>query len=238
VRLVTDPTQDTRDRYARLLAYVFKPGRSGPTGSVNFSLVASGHAKVYVYGGVRFRYAVPFFKAQHRAKVAKRGLWGPPCRGNTKKLDPSQLALEAPPTPVPAPEPTEPRTGCDPSYTGACIPPYPPTSTAGRSPTGTSEASARIPTTSTLTTMESPARSEICDAHRPDPPRPARYADGERRGRRLRRGHGCVSAIDGDEHGECGDRVGTDDDRSAFNGCGRDDRSGVAVGWNRLRPGG
>ena len=63
VRLVTDPTQDTRDRYARLLAYVYKPGRSGPTGSVNFSLVASGHAKTYVYGGVRFQYAVPFFKA-------------------------------------------------------------------------------------------------------------------------------------------------------------------------------
>jgi micrococcal nuclease len=89
VRLETDPTQDDRDRYGRLLAYVYTAGRSGPAGSVNHSLVATGHAKVYVYGGVRFRYAVPFFKTQHRARKAKRGLWGPPCNGNTRKPDPS-----------------------------------------------------------------------------------------------------------------------------------------------------
>ena len=71
VRLVTDPTQDTRDRYARLLAYVYKPGRSGARGSVNHSLVATGHAKAYVYGGVRFRYADAFFRAQHRARKAQ-----------------------------------------------------------------------------------------------------------------------------------------------------------------------
>jgi micrococcal nuclease len=125
VRLVTDPTQDTRDRYARLLAYVYKPGRKGPTSSVNYSLVASGHAKVYVYGGVRFRYAVPLFKAQHRARKAKRGLWGPPCRGNTRKPDPSQPKAKSPATPK-TPDQPKPRRGCDPNYTGACIPPYPP----------------------------------------------------------------------------------------------------------------
>ena len=90
VTLVTDPTQDRRDRYDRLLAYVYRPGRSGPEGSVNFALVATGYAKVYVYGGVRFRYAVPFFRAQHRARKAKRGLWGPPCNGNTAKPDPAR----------------------------------------------------------------------------------------------------------------------------------------------------
>ena len=127
VRLVTDPTQDTRDRYGRLLAYVYKPGRRGPNGSVNRSLVASGHAKVYVYGGVRFQYAVPFFKAQNRARRAKRGLWGPPCRGNTTKPDPSQPTPDLPPpSGAPPPEPPAPRSGCDPNYAGACIPPYPP----------------------------------------------------------------------------------------------------------------
>ncbi len=137
VRLETDPTQDTRDRYARLLAYVYKPGRSGPTGSVNHALVGSGHAKVYVYGGVRFRYAVPFFKAQNRARRAKRGLWGPPCRGNTKKPDPSQRA-PVPPSdstpPTPRPEPTQPRSGCDPNYSGACVPAYPPDVDCGEIP--------------------------------------------------------------------------------------------------------
>ncbi|MGD9570770.1 MAG: thermonuclease family protein [Thermoleophilia bacterium] len=89
VILVTDPTQDVRDRYGRLLAYVYRPGSKGPAGSVNWSLVRSGHAKVYVYGGVRFRHAVPFFRAQNRARRADAGLWGPPCHGDTEKPDPS-----------------------------------------------------------------------------------------------------------------------------------------------------
>lgn len=135
VRLVTDPTQDNRDRYARLLAYVYKPGRSGATGSVNYSLVASGHAKVYVYAGVRFEHAAAFFKAQNRARRAKRGLWGPPCRGNTRKPDPSRPAPDLRPAiPAATPEPPAPRSGCDPNYRGACIPPYPPDLDCGEIP--------------------------------------------------------------------------------------------------------
>lgn len=129
VILVTDPAQDTRDRYARLLAYVFTPGKKGPRGSINFAMVGTGHAKVYVYGGTRFRHAVPFFRAQHRARKAKKGLWGPPCLGNTTKPDPSTRQPEpSPPSnpAPPAPAPTAPGRGCDPNYAGACIPPYPP----------------------------------------------------------------------------------------------------------------
>jgi len=122
VRLVTDPTQDTRDRYARLLAYVFKPGRSGAEGSVNFTLVRTGRAKVYVYGGVPFQHADPFFRAQSRARRGKTGLWGPPCNGNTTKPDPSVQR-------------TRPRpSGCDPNYSGACIPVYPPDVNCGDIP--------------------------------------------------------------------------------------------------------
>ncbi|MGE3796094.1 MAG: thermonuclease family protein [Dehalococcoidia bacterium] len=129
VILVTDPTQDTRDRYGRLLAYVYRPGKRGPSGSVNWSLVRSGHAKVYVYGGVRFRHAVPYFRAQNRARRAKAGLWGPPCRGNTTKPDPSARRPARPPSPspaAPAPVPAVPRGGCDANYAGACIAVYPP----------------------------------------------------------------------------------------------------------------
>lgn len=95
VVLVTDPTQDVRDRYGRLLAYVYLPRYRGAGGSVNYALVKSGHARVYVYGGVRFRYAVAFFRAEHRARVARRGIWGPPCNGNTTKRDPSVAASSA-----------------------------------------------------------------------------------------------------------------------------------------------
>jgi micrococcal nuclease len=88
VRLETDPTQLMRDRYGRLLAYVYRragTGGSGATGSVNFALVASGFAKVYVYGSRPFRYVGTFERAQARARARRLGLWGPPCRGQYRR---------------------------------------------------------------------------------------------------------------------------------------------------------
>ena len=127
VRLITDDTQDTRDRYGRLLAYVHKPGGAGAGGSINYSLVNSGHAKVYVYGGVRFQHATAFFKAQHRARKAKRGLWGPQCQGNTTERDPSAPARSRPAPTRHGPRPPSTGTGpCDSNYAGACIPVHPP----------------------------------------------------------------------------------------------------------------
>jgi micrococcal nuclease len=129
VRLVSDPTQDTRDRYGRLLAYVYAPGRSGPAGSVNFALVRTGHAKAYVYGGTPFRHAPAFLRAEERAREEGAGLWGPPCHGDTDAPDPSPPA-PPPPAPAPAapaaPGPAEPRAGCDRRYGGACVPVHPP----------------------------------------------------------------------------------------------------------------
>jgi len=80
VRLETDPTQATRDRYGRLLAHVYLGSRGGAD-SVNRALVEGGHARVYVYRGVRFRHARSFEAAERAARAAGRGLWGPPCRG-------------------------------------------------------------------------------------------------------------------------------------------------------------
>jgi micrococcal nuclease len=114
VTLVTDPTQDTRDRYGRLLAYVYRPGRHGATGSVNYALVATGYAKAYVYGGVPFEYAAPFLRAQSRARSGARGLWGAPCRGNT-----SQPQAGRGPTPDRAAP--SPASSCNPNYR-PCVP--------------------------------------------------------------------------------------------------------------------
>ena len=88
VRLVTDASQDRRDRYGRLLAYVYTTRRTGPTDSINFALVATGYAKVYIYGGRPFRYASEFVAAEARAKADALGLWGEPCRGDTDKREP------------------------------------------------------------------------------------------------------------------------------------------------------
>lgn len=83
VRLETDPTQDARDRYGRLLAYVYPEGGGGPGGSVNHDLVRSGHAAVYVFRDP-FRHLDAFRQAQAEALRAGRGLWGPPCLGDTR----------------------------------------------------------------------------------------------------------------------------------------------------------
>jgi micrococcal nuclease len=114
VRLVTDHTQDTRDRYGRLLAYVYRAGRSGATGSVNYALVATGHAKAYVYGGVPFEYATPFLRAQSRARSAHKGLWGSPCRGSTTQPDPGTGT-------GPGPRGARGRRCCNPNYS-PCVP--------------------------------------------------------------------------------------------------------------------
>jgi micrococcal nuclease len=127
VRLVTDESQDTRDRFGRLLAYVYRPGKSG-LASVNYALVATGYARAYVFDQERpFRYQAQFLAAERRARALKRGLWGPPCNGNTTKPDPSQApapSLTPPPSPPPPSGPS--RGGCDPAYPDVCIPPPPP----------------------------------------------------------------------------------------------------------------
>lgn len=71
VLLVSDPTQDLKDRYGRLLRYVQKGKRD-----VNKTLVARGHAKVYIYGGNPFKRTKAYKGAQAAAKRGHRGLWG------------------------------------------------------------------------------------------------------------------------------------------------------------------
>lgn len=73
VTLWSDPSQDLRDRYGRLLRYVHK----NATGKdVNRQQVYLGHAKVYVYNHHPFRRVVGYQKAASMARGADRGLWG------------------------------------------------------------------------------------------------------------------------------------------------------------------
>lgn len=128
VRLVTDVSQDQRDRYGRLLAYVYKPGKSGAAGSVNHALVATGYAKVYIYRGNPFRHVEVFQEAETQARRLSIGLWGEPCLGDTTKRDPSTIPPPSNATPAPlVGAPTAPsQSGCDSNYTGSCVPTYPP----------------------------------------------------------------------------------------------------------------
>jgi endonuclease YncB( thermonuclease family) len=70
VRLETDPALDRRDRYGRLLAYLYRDGLN-----VNLALVRRGAAAPYFYRGARGRYAAQLLKAARLAQAERRGLW-------------------------------------------------------------------------------------------------------------------------------------------------------------------
>jgi endonuclease YncB( thermonuclease family) len=69
VTVRTDPTQDRRDRYGRLLAYIDKAGRD-----LGRAMVARGFAPAYVYDA-EFRRYPAYRKAEARARAARRGSW-------------------------------------------------------------------------------------------------------------------------------------------------------------------
>jgi micrococcal nuclease len=72
VVLVGDPSQDTTDRYGRLLAYVELPGGR----DVGRELLAAGLAEVYVFGGRPFARLPAYRAAAGRAREARRGVFG------------------------------------------------------------------------------------------------------------------------------------------------------------------
>lgn len=95
VAIATDSTQDVRDRYGRLLAYVRLPN------GADYSTLAvrTGHAKHYVYNTPVSR-ASQLQAAEHSARANRRGLWGPPCHGD---ITGQALRSDPPPAASPAP---------------------------------------------------------------------------------------------------------------------------------------
>jgi endonuclease YncB( thermonuclease family) len=71
VRLASDPVLDDRDRYGRLLRYVFVRGVN-----VNVELVRAGAASPYFFLRERGRYADRLLEAVDEARDGRRGYWG------------------------------------------------------------------------------------------------------------------------------------------------------------------
>jgi endonuclease YncB( thermonuclease family) len=70
VRLEADPTNQNRDRYNRLLRYVYLPdGRL-----VQAELIKNGYG--FAYTSFPFTKSEEFVKLQEQAKTASKGLWG------------------------------------------------------------------------------------------------------------------------------------------------------------------
>jgi len=77
VRLETDPTQATYDKYGRLLAYVYAPANVRPEGIlVNELMISEGYGHEYTYD-VPYKYQKDFKAAEKSAREAGRGLWAP-----------------------------------------------------------------------------------------------------------------------------------------------------------------
>lgn len=119
VVLKIDQKLDRRDRYGRLLRYVFLDDAN-----VNLELVTRGAASVWFFRGERGRYAKQLLRAAMNAKANARGLWQA-CRGTV--LDPSRalVATSELPADEVAPVPASASPGnagdCDPSYPTVCI---------------------------------------------------------------------------------------------------------------------
>ncbi len=72
VRIETDPSQGERDKYGRLLAYVFLADGT----SFNRMMVSEGYAYEYTYN-TPYKYQQEFKQAQKEAQASAKGLWAP-----------------------------------------------------------------------------------------------------------------------------------------------------------------
>lgn len=78
VTLIQDPTQDTRDRYGRMLAYVEVDGQD-----FGLWMIANGYAHEYTYD-VAYQRQAQYKEAYRAAQEASLGLWSPDtCAGDT-----------------------------------------------------------------------------------------------------------------------------------------------------------
>lgn len=102
VRLASDATQDNRDKYGRLLRYVFlEDGRN-----VGYEMVKDGYAHEYTYDKP-YKYQSQFKRAEQTAHDSYSGLWATTtCNGITnQELPPEPVAVPTP-TYVPQPQPS------------------------------------------------------------------------------------------------------------------------------------
>jgi micrococcal nuclease len=82
VAVETDSTQDRTDRYGRTLAYLVRA--DGWDYSVEAARAGTAHS--YVYDGLPVQRYDAIEAAQREARDAGRGLWGPPCFGETTSV--------------------------------------------------------------------------------------------------------------------------------------------------------
>lgn len=101
VTLETDPPQGDKDKYDRLLRYIYLEDGT----SVNKYMISEGYAHEYTYQSNPYKYQTEYIKAEQSARENNKGLW-------------ADDACPIPPTTAPYVQPkTQPNTG---SYSCNC----------------------------------------------------------------------------------------------------------------------
>lgn len=100
VRIESDPTQSDRDKYDRLLRYVYLDNED-----IGLSIITNGYGHEYTYS-IPYQKQAEYKNAQSEASKAERGLWSPStCAGSkTTAQDSTSQAdnnLQTPATPTP-----------------------------------------------------------------------------------------------------------------------------------------
>ena len=114
VRLEFDKTQSERDKYGRLLAFVYGEDNK----NLAYEMIRQGYGNEYTYNSNPYKYQNEFKEAAHKAREENKGLWAEnTCAGDATK-----------PADIPAPKP-QPAPAYNPAPThqpqqqaqGACV---------------------------------------------------------------------------------------------------------------------
>ena len=112
IRLEFDKTQGERDKYGRLLAFVY----SEDSKNLAYEMIRQGYGNEYTYNSNPYKYQNEFKEAARKAREENKGLWAEnTCAGNTAKpagTPTTQPQATPAPTPTPAPQPQQPQSAC------------------------------------------------------------------------------------------------------------------------------
>lgn len=100
VRLEFDKTQGERDKYGRILAFVY----SEDSKNLAYEMIRQGYGNEYTYNSNPYKYQNEFKEAARKAREENKGLW----TENTCVGDATKPADTPAPKPQPAPAPTAP----------------------------------------------------------------------------------------------------------------------------------
>lgn len=111
VRLEFDKTQGERDKYGRLLAFVYSEDNK----NLAYEMIRQGYGNEYTYNSNPYKYQNEFKEAARKAREENKGLWAEnTCTGDaTKPADtPAPKPQPAPAPTAPAPQPQQSQEAC------------------------------------------------------------------------------------------------------------------------------